>query len=336
MTTSRAMVMPVAGAPLELVERPRPEPGPGEVVVRVRACSLNYHDLVNLMGLIDGPWPRVPLTDGAGEVVAVGEGVGAVSVGDHVVGAFHPSWPSGPPTREAKRLCPGDSGDGWLQQHQRFPAAAVVRAPAGLSMEEAATLPCAAVTAWSALRTAGLRPGQVVVTLGTGGVSVFALQLALAHGAVVVATSSSDDKLEHVRELGAQHVVNHRTAPEWHTAVKRLTGGVGADVVVDVVGPETLDRSVRAVRVGGSVIIAGVLSGAGAAEVPVAHAMTRNVRLQGVTVGSVADLDDLCRAVEATGLRPRISHLLDWTEVAEGARLMGAGEHLGKVVVRVP
>jgi len=336
MTTSRAMVMQGPGAPLEPTEREVPEPGAGEAVVRVRACSLNYHDLVNLMGLIDGPWPRVPLTDGAGEVVAVGPDVTAWSPGDRVLGAFHPGWTAGPPTRESKRTCPGDTGDGWLQQHQRFPAAALVRAPDGLGFEEAATLPCAGVTAWSALRAAELRPGQVVVTLGTGGVSVFALQLARAHGAVVVSTSSSDAKLRRVLELGAHHTVNHRTTPEWQSEVKRLTAGVGADVVVDVVGPETLARSVRSVRVGGTVVVAGVLSGSGAAEVPVAHAMTRNVRLQGVTVGSVADLDALCRAVEATGVRPEISHVLDWTEVAEGARVMGAGEHLGKVVLRLP
>ena len=334
--TNLALVMSGPGTPLSLQERPVAEPGAGEVRVRVRAVSLNYHDLVNLMGLIDGPWPRVPMTDGAGEVVAVGPGVRDVALGDRVVGAFHPGWPAGPPTRAAKRECPGDTGDGWLQQHVTFPATALVPVPANLSLEEAATLPCAGTTAWSSLREAALRPGHTVVTQGTGGVSMLALQLAKAHGARVIATSSSDDKLVRARDLGADHTVNYRTTPDWEKEVRAITGGVGADLVLDVAGQETLGRSVRAVRMGGTVTVTGVLSGVGSAEVPVAQVMTRNIRLVGVTTGSVATLDELCRAVEATDLHPQISHVLDWDDVAEGVRLMGAGEHLGKVVVRVP
>jgi len=334
--TNLAMVMPGPGAPLELVERPVPEPGPGEVVVRVWASSLNYHDLVNLMGLIDGPWPRVAMTDGAGAVVAVGPDVRGVAVGDRVVGAFHPNWLAGPPTPAAKRACPGDTGDGWLQQFQLFPAAAVVRMPSNLSFEEAATLPCAGTTAWSSLREADLRPGHTVVTQGTGGVSVLALQLAKAHGARVISTSSADHKLHRMRELGAEHTVNYRTTPDWEKAVRAHTGGTGADLVVDVAGPETIGRSVRAVRMGGTITVTGVLSGVGAGEIPIAQVMTRNIRLVGVTTGSAATLDELCRAIEATDIHPEISHVLDWSDVAEGSRVMGAGEHLGKVVLRVP
>ena len=241
-----------------------------------------------------------------------------------------------PPTRAAKRSCPGDTGDGWFQQFMVFPAAAVVRAPGTVTLEEAATLPCAGTTAWSCLREIDLKPGDTVVTQGTGGVSVLALQLAKAHGARVVATSSSDDKLARVRALGADHTVNYRTTPDWEAEVRSFTGGAGADLVIDVAGPDTLAHSVAAVRMGGTVTVTGVLSGVGGAEVPVAQVMTRNIRLVGVTTGSVADLHALCRAVEATELHPAVSHILDWDEVPEGVRVMGAGEHLGKVVVRVP
>src|SRR4051794_32535491 len=268
------MVMPGPGAALEPTERPVPDPGPGEAIVRVRGSNLNYHDLVNLMGLIEGPWPRVPMTDGAGEVVAVGSAVRGVAVGDAVIGAFHPFWRTGPPTRAAKRACPGDTGDGWLQQLVAFPAAAVVTAPEGSTHEEAATLPCAGTTAWSSLREVGLRPGDTVVTQGTGGVSVLAIQLAKAHGARVIATSSSDEKLERVRALGADHTINYRTTPDWEKAVRTITGGAGADLVIDVAGPDTLGRSVGAVRMGGTVTVTGVLSGVGGAEISVSQVMT--------------------------------------------------------------
>jgi NADPH:quinone reductase-like Zn-dependent oxidoreductase len=335
-SNNAAMVMTGPGTPLASEDRPIPQPGTGDALVRVRAVSLNYHDLVNLLGLIQGPWPRVPMTDGAGEVAAVGPDVHGLAVGDRVIGAFHPTWLAGPPTPAAKRECPGDTGDGWLQQYVTFPAAALVRMPAGLSFEEASTLPCAGTTAWSSLREADLRPGDTVVTQGTGGVSILAVQLARAHGATVIATSSSDDKLARARELGADHTINYRTTPDWEQQVRAITGGRGADLVIDVAGQETLGRSIRAVRMGGTVTVTGILSGVGAAEVPVAQVMTRNIRLVGVTTGSVATLDALCRAVDANDLHPQISHVLDWDEVAEGARVMGAGEHVGKVVVRVP
>lgn len=334
-SSNAAMVMAGPGAPPELEQRPVPEPGPGEALVRVRAVSVNYHDLVNLMGLIDGPWPRVPMTDGAGEVVAVAPDVHGLAVGDRVIGAFHPTWLAGPPTPAAKRSCPGDTGDGWLQQHLAFPAAALVTVPDALSFEEAATLPCAGTTAWSSLREADLRPGDIVVTQGTGGVSMLAVQLAKAHGATVIATSSSDEKLVRARGLGADHTVNYRTTPDWEKEVRALTGGRGADLVIDVAGQETLGRSVRAVRMGGTVTVTGILSGVGAAEVPVAQVMTRNIRLVGVTTGSAATLGELCAAVAANGIHPAISHVLGWDELAEAVRVMNAGEHVGKVVLRV-
>lgn len=331
-----AMQMAAAGVAPQPVQRPVPQPGPGEAVVRVRASSMNYHDLVNLMGLIDGPWPRVPMTDGAGTVVAVGDDVADVAVDDRVFGAFHPAWADGPPRRATKPPVAGDTGDGWLQQFHVFPANALIAAPAHLDDAETATLPCAGVTAWSALEAGGIGPGDTVVAQGTGGVSLFALQLAKARGATVILTSSSDAKLVIGAQLGADHLVNYRTTPEWQREVKALTGGEGADLVVDVGGADTLARSVRAARMGGTVAIVGVLGGFGDAALPVSTAMTQNTHLVGITVGSVQAHRDLAAAVGAAGIRPHISHRLGWDEVPEAMRVMQAGEHVGKIAVTIP
>jgi len=331
-----AMVMRAAGADPAAEVRPVPEPGPGEAIVRVRASSLNYHDLVNLLGLINGPWPRVPMTDGAGEVVAIADDVREWRVGDRVFGAFHPLWPEGRLTRARRSVVAGDTQDGWLQQYMRFPANALIATPPRLDDREAATLACAGTTAWSALRGANLRAGDVVVTQGTGGVSLFAVQLAKAQGATVILTSSSDDKLEIGRSLGADHLVNYRTTPEWERVVRELTGGEGADLVLDLGGQETLARSVKACRADGSVAIIGVLSGHGDAALPVSDAMTRQVHLYGVSVGSVAAHRDLARAVAATGIRPHISHTFAWTDLGEARRVQHANEHIGKIAISIP
>jgi NADPH:quinone reductase-like Zn-dependent oxidoreductase len=334
--SSVAMVMPGPGEAVVEEIRAVPDPAPGTAVVRVRASSLNYHDLVNLMGLIDGPWPRVPMTDGAGEVVAVGAGVASVAVGDRVFGTFHPEWLDGPLTRANRRATPGDTTDGWLQQHMTFAAAALVPTPAHLDDAEAASLVCAGTTAWNAVDTAGVRAGDVVVTQGTGGVSCFAVQLAKARGATVVLTSSSDEKLEVGRALGADHLVNYRDDPAWERTVRALTGGEGADLVLDLGGQETLGRSVAAARCDGHVAIIGVLSGYGNADFPVSDAMVRQVRLFGVSVGSVAMHRDLARAVSATGLHPHISHSFDWTELAAARELQQAQRHTGKIAITIP
>jgi NADPH:quinone reductase-like Zn-dependent oxidoreductase len=333
---SVAMVMPGPGAPLERVERPVPEPATGEAVVRVRGSNLNYHDLVNLMGLIDGPWPRVPLSDGAGEVVAVGDDVTGLAIGDRVVGAFHPHWLGGRLTRANGRATPGDTGDGWLQQHIVFPASALVVAPSHLDHAEASTLVCAGTTAWNAVDTAGVRSGDVVVTQGTGGVSCFVVQLAKARGATVILTSSSDEKLEVGRALGADHVVNYVTDPEWERVVRELTGGDGADLVVDLGGTETLAKSVKATRSDGHVAIVGVLSGFGMAQFPVSDAMVRQIHLFGVSVGSVAMLAHLNRAVDATGMRPHVSHTFDWSQIDDAKQLQQAQRHTGKITLTIP
>jgi NADPH:quinone reductase-like Zn-dependent oxidoreductase len=217
-----------------------------------------------------------------------------------------------------------------------FPASALIHTPPHLDDREAATLVCAGTTAWAALQAANLKAGDVVVTQGTGGVSLFALQLAKAQGATVILTSSSDDKLERGGALGADHLVNYITTPEWERTVRALTGGEGADLVLDLGGQHTLARSVKAARSDGSVAIIGVLSGHGNADFPVSDAMTRQVRLYGVAVGSVEAHRDLARAVAATGLRPEISHTFDWTELAEARRVQHAHEHFGKIAITIP
>ncbi|MEZ0356986.1 NAD(P)-dependent alcohol dehydrogenase [Mycobacterium sp. SA01] len=335
MSTYTAMVMTAQGAAPEPEQRPVPDPGAGEVLVKVNASSVNYHDMVNLAGLIWGEWPRVPMSDGAGEVVAIGPDVTDFSVGDRVMSAFHPGWHDGPPTPQAKAELPGDSGDGWLQQYRIAASDGLVATPPHLSDIEAATLPCAGVTAWNALLEAGIGRGDVVVTQGTGGVSLFAVQFAHALGADVIVTSSSDEKLKIGSSLGAAHLINYRDTPDWENEVKRITGGRGADLVVDLGGPETLAHSVRAARMGGTVAVIGVLTGFDAAPVPVAELMLNNIRVIGITVGSVLSFVELCELITTAGIKPHISHVFDWTEVGDAVRVLQAGEHVGKIALKI-
>ena len=335
MSTYTAMVMRAAGAPPEPETRPVPEPGPGEVLVRLRATSLNYHDLVNLDGVIKGPWPRVPMSDGTGEVAAVGRGVTTVEVGQRVNLSFSPSWLRGPPSAEPRREVLGDTSDGCLQQYRCIAAAALVVVPDHLSAAEAATLPCAGVTAWTSLRAGGLKAGDVVLTQGTGGVSLLAVQLAKAHGATVIATSSADVKLDVAKALGADHVINYRTTPDWHVATREITGGRGADIVIDIGGAGTLGTSIRATAIGGTIAIVGGLDGF-TTEVPLSYVLMQQLRLVGIAVGSVADHRDLCRAVAAAQIHPHISHTFDWDQLAEATRVQRANEHVGKIALLIP
>jgi len=332
-----AMIMPEPGGPLQLVERLVPEPGPREAVMRVRATSMNYHDLVNLKGMLKfGPWPRVPMTDGSGEIVAVGAQVRSLAVGDRVNATFTPEWLSGRPTPAARRVVLGDTTDGCLQQYLALDERSFVKVPAHLTDDEAATIPCAGVTAWSSLAAGGIKPGDVVLAEGTGGVSLYTVQLAKAAGARVILTSSSDDKLAVGRSLGADHCVNYRTTPDWAAAVRELTNGRGADIVVDVGGASTLAGSVRAAAMGGTVAIMGVLGGSMSAELPLSTAMQANLHLVGITVGSVADHTDCNRAIEQAGFRPHISHRFAWTQMPEAMATMESQQHVGKIVVTVP
>lgn len=332
----RAIVMPGPGEPVQTVERPVQQPGPGQVLVKVKASSLNFHDNVNLLGLLPGPWPRVPMTDGAGEVVAIGPGVDELRPGDRVMGAFHPGWRDGPPNPQAKHEVPGDTCDGWLQQYRVAEVAGLVRSPAHLSDVEAATIPCAGVTAWSALVEANIGEGDVVVTQGTGGVSLFAVQLARARGATVILTSSSDDKLKIGSDLGATHLVNYRTTPDWETEVKRLTGGHGARLVVDLGGPATLPHSLHAAAMGGTIAVIGVLSGFDMASIAVAEVMLNNLRVIGITVGSVRAHREMCEVVSTVGIKPHISHVFGYEQLDEALAVMRANQHVGKIALTIP
>jgi NADPH:quinone reductase-like Zn-dependent oxidoreductase len=316
-------------------ERPEPRPGPGEVLIRVRACSLNYRDLLIMKGLYNKklPLPLVPLSDGAGEVTAVGGGVTRVRVGDRVASCFMPAWIDGEPTEAKAKSALGAGGTGMLAEYVVLPAEGVVRVPDHLSDEEAATLPCAAVTAWHALVTeGGVKAGDVVLTQGTGGVSVFALQFAKLLGARVIATSSSDAKLERVRQLGASDGINYKTTPEWGGKARELTGP-GVDHVVEVGGAGTMPESMRAVRMGGRISLIGVLSGAG--QFNPTPVLMKNLRVQGIFVGSREMFEAMNRAVALHKMRPVIDRVFPMSEARAALHHMESGAHFGKVVIRV-
>ena len=322
---------------LQLVDRPRPEPGPGRALVRVTATSLNYRDLMVAKGVYNPKMllPRVPFSDGAGVVEAVGPGVTRVKPGDRVAGIFMQTWLDGPLTDEKSRSALGGSTDGMASEYVALDADGLVHTPAHLSDEQAACLPCAAVTAWNALVTQGnLKAGDTVLGQGTGGVSIFALQFARAHGARVIATSGSDDKLARVKALGAAEGINYRTTPDWEQSVLRLTGGVGVDHVVEVGGAGTLERSLRAIRSMGTVSQIGVLTGV-TRDLNIAPVLMKHVRLQGIYVGSRAMFEDMNRAIEANRIVPVVDKVFPFEHAADALRYMESGAHFGKIVVRV-
>jgi NADPH:quinone reductase-like Zn-dependent oxidoreductase len=319
-------------------ERPDPTPGPGEVLIRMQAASLNYRDLVvsrRGYGRRSGELPLVPVSDGAGTVEALGEGVTRVRVGDLVCPIFCPGWIAGPFREEHWVGTLGGPRDGVMQEYMVLSQEGVVKAPDHLDAMQAATLPCAAVTAWSALVSQGpIKAGDVVLVQGTGGVSLFALLFAKLHGARVIATSSSDRKLERVKAMGADHVVNYRTTPEWHRVAREITDGAGVDFVVEVGGAGTLESSVRAVRASGTVALIGVLSGA-ASQLGLGAVVTRNIRLQGVTVGSRAVFEEMARAVALHRIEPPVDErLFAFEEVGAAIEAMPGGQHFGKICCR--
>ena len=325
---------------IRMAERPRPEPGPGEVLIKMEAASLNYRDVVVTRrgyGRRSGQLPLVPLSDGAGRVLASGVGVTRASAGDLVCPIFNQRWLAGPLKEEYWTGTLGGPHDGVMQEVMLLREDGLVRAPRHLSALEAATLPCAAVTAWnSVVVQGGVKAGDVVLVQGTGGVSLFALLFAKLHGARVVATSSSDVKLERVRSMGADHVVNYRATPAWDKAAREITGGTGVDLVVEVGGAGTLETSVRAVRVSGTVSLIGVLSGV-AGSVNLGPVVTQNIRLQGVTVGSRELFQDMVRAMELHHVRPPIDdHVYDFAEVGPALKALPEGNHFGKVCIRFP
>jgi len=310
-------------------------PGPGEIRVRIRASSLNFHDYAVAAGFIPAEDGRILMADGAGEVEAVGDGIAEFAVGDAVVSCFFPTWPNGAPTIGDFRETPGDGLDGYAREAVVTPAGWFTKAPSGYSHAEAATLTTAGLTAWRALVVdGGLKAGDSVLVLGTGGVSIFALQLARAMGATVIATSSSDAKLERVRALGAEHTINYKSTPEWGRQVLELTAGRGVDHVVEVGGPGTLPQSIRACRVGGHIALIGVLTGR-AGEVPTALLMAKQQRLQGLIVGSRQHQIEMVRGLEAVGFRPVIDRTFPLAGLADAFRYEESGAHFGKISVEI-
>ena len=316
---------------LELVDLPDPgEPGPGEIRVRIHGSSLNYHDYV-VATSERTPDGRILLSDGAGVVEAVGAGVKEFAVGDSVVSCFFPEWQDGAPTIGHFKTVPGDGLDGYACEVVVRPATFFTRSPKGYDHLQAATLTTAGLTAWRALIVdGGLKAGDVVLLLGTGGVSIFGLQIAKAMGATVIITSSSDEKLERAKALGADHTINYRQHEEWGKMVLDMTGGVGADHVIEVGGPGTLAQSIRAVRVGGHISLMGVLTGH-SGPIPTALLMAKQARLQGVLVASRRSHLDFVRAVESIDLKPVIDRSFPLAEMADAFRYEKAGKHCGKI-----
>lgn len=323
---------------LRLEELPKPSPGPGQVLVKVRAASLNYRDLLVAKGLYSKnlPLPLIPLSDGAGEVVEVGPGVTRVQPGVRVAGIFMQDWPSGEITEAAAKSALGGAIDGVLAEYVVLREGGVVPIPDHLTFEEGATLPCAGVTAWHALfgEGEGLAPGETVLVQGTGGVSLFALQFARLAGARVIATSSSDEKLERVLALGASDGINYKTTPKWDARALELTGGRGIDHVVEVGGAGTLPMSLRAVCMGGRISLIGVLTG-GAGDVALFPALMKNVRIQGIYVGPRSMFEAMNRAIVQHRLRPVVDHVFSFEEAPAALRHLESGAHFGKVVIRV-
>jgi len=321
---------------LEFVERPTPSPEAGEVLVKVRAISFNYRDLLVVKGLYNPKMtlPRIPVSDGAGEVVAVGEGVTEWKPGDRVAGIFMQNWLDGPPTAAKSRGALGGDIDGMLAEFVVLDETGLVAIPDHLSFQEAATLPCAGVTAWNSLSAGDLKPGGTVLIQGTGGVAIFALQLARLRGARVLGISSSNEKLERAFTLGLDAGLNYKENPEWDRWAMDQTGGLGVDLVVEVGGLATLPRSLRAIRIGGAIAQVGVLSGAADAAFPIAAILHKQARLRGIYVGSRQDFVDLNKAINLTHMRP-VGENFHWSQAREALSRMEEASHFGKLVLTV-
>ncbi len=320
---------------LTLVERDEPRAAANEVVVKFHAASLNYRDLLMVKGHYNPKMrlPRVPFSDGAGEVTEVGESVTKWQIGDRVCPNFMTGWIAGDYKAEYQKTALGDDVDGVLREFAAFDENGLVRISDDLSFEEAATLPCAAVTAWNGLVVSGnVQAGETVLTQGTGGVSVFAAQFAKAFGARVIATSSADEKLEKIRELGADETINYKTTPDWDKAVFELTSKIGVDHIVEVGGAGTLPKSLKAVRANGHIAVIGVLSGGG--EINPMPILMKAVRLQGIYVGSVEMFEAMNRKIEAEQIKPVIDRAFAFEEVREALKYMESGSHFGKIVVK--
>ncbi|TXT29701.1 MAG: zinc-containing alcohol dehydrogenase [Rhodocyclaceae bacterium] len=310
-------------------------PRKGEISVRLHANSLNYHDFAVVSGMWGPVEPRIPMADGAGEVVAIGEGVSEFCVGDRVVSTFFPTWQSGEPLVEGFATVPGDGVDGYAREMVTTNAAAFTHAPIGWTHAESSTLTTAALTAWRSLMADdALKAGDTVLVQGTGGVSIFALQFAKMAGAKVIATSSSDAKLERLRAMGADHTLNYNTIPEWGNVVRELTEGRGVDHVVEVGGPATLNQSMIAARVGGHISLIGILTGLGG-DISIVTALIKQLRLQGVLVGNRAHQQDMIRAINFNGMRPVIDSCFPLEGIVDAFRYQESNRHFGKICLEM-
>lgn len=338
MLNGKAMILQAKDTPLRLVEWEAARPLRGQVLLRNAATSLNYHDFVNVKGGMPWlPYPRVPFSDGCAEILEVGEDVFDLKVGDRVIPNFFSYWFDGEPTAETMRVVPGDQVDGLLQQYVTLDAASLVKAPAHLSDHEAATLGCAGVTAWRSIAVeAKVGPGDVVLIQGTGGVALFALAFAKMAGARVILTSSSDEKLERGKALGADHLHNYRSDPAWDKFAEGVTGGRGVDLVVDIGGCTTLPLAIRAAKIGGHISMIGVRAGMEAPlDFPIAYAFSKNLTVKGITVGSRRHLADMCQAIEAHQYRPVIDRVYALADTEAAINLMESQAHVGKIIIDV-
>ena len=322
---------------IQVIEAADPAPGPGEVLVRMRAVSLNYRDLLMVQGMYArGPatgGPITPFSDGCGVVEAVGPGVTRVKPGDRVATMFFQNWISGPPTVEKLMSALGSPIPGAGRELAVFSEQGLSKVPEFLTDQQVATLPCAGLTAWRALfEDAHLQPGDTVVLQGTGGVSIFGLQFAHAAGYRTLITSSSDEKLARAKAMGADHLANYKSDPEWAKAVRAATGGVGADLIIEVGGGGTIEQSMRAIKIGGHVAIVGVVAGMGGGF-NTASLIGNSAKLQGLSVGSRDMFEAMCRSIELAGIQPVVDKVFPWTEAAAAFRAMQGGEHFGKIVL---
>lgn len=334
---NRAIILQAGGGydKVTVGTRDAAPPKAGEITVRLHANSLNYHDFAVVSGMWGPAEPRIPMADGAGEVIALGDGVTEFKLGDHVVSTFFPTWLAGSPQVQGFATVPGDGVDGYAREVVTTSVQSFTKAPAGWSHVEASTLTTAALTAWRALISDGhLKAGDTVLIQGTGGVSIFALQFAKMAGATVIATSSSDEKLARLSAMGADHVINYKQHANWGEVALNLTGGRGVDHVVEVGGPATLEQSMIASRVGGHISVIGILTGLGG-ELNIVTALIKQLRLQGVLVGNRTQQQEMVRAIDANYMRPVIDQVFPLEEIVAAFKYQESNRHFGKICLEM-
>lgn len=335
--SNRAIIVDIGGGYHQVSVKTREAQAPkfGEITVRIHGNSLNYHDFAVVSGMWGPTEPRIPMADGAGVVIAIGEGVTEFNVGDSVVSTFFPTWLAGRPNVDGFATTPGDGVDGYARETVTTHANAFTLAPIGWSHIESSTLTTAALTAWRALvADASLKSGDTVLIQGTGGVSIFALQFAKMAGATVIATSSSDEKLAKLKAMGADHVINYKKTPQWGETAREITRGEGVDHVIEVGGPATLAQSMIAARVGGHISVIGILTGLGG-ELSIVQALLKQLRLQGVLVGNRAQQQEMIKAINANGLRPVVDRVFPLEEIVEAFKYQETNQHFGKICLAI-